>query len=109
MDANGRSAGAEGVTTVDVAALYAALEPLDALAGSAVGEGFGNHVAAALLLQAVIADGAGRVERLLDVAFFQHLAAAIGVVAPDPGEAVRLQFQLNRERIGLRLAETTLR
>ena len=46
----------EGVAGVDPAGFHAALEPLHALGGGAVGEGLGLHVAGGHLLQAIVAD-----------------------------------------------------
>jgi hypothetical protein len=65
----------------------------------------GNDVAAALALEAVVADRVGRAERLLDVAGLQEVLGLLRVVGPDPREVVGLQLQPHREPVGLRLRE----
>ena len=64
----------------------------------------GNHPAAALALDAVITDGCSRIEGLLEVTRLEHIAGALGVETPDPGHAVRLEFEPHRQLVGLRLA-----
>ena len=59
----------EGVAGLRVAAVVAGAEPLLPLGGGAVGEGVRVDAAAGLLLDRVVADGAGGVQALLDVLF----------------------------------------
>ncbi len=68
-----------------------------------MGERVRRHVAPALLLQPVVADGAGGVQRLFQVAGFQNLAALSGV-GPDARETVGLQLLAHGQQVGLRLA-----
>src|SRR5438270_10074188 len=65
-----------------------------------MGEGVGNDDASRLLLQTVIADRACRVHCGLDIALFNDVLGAIGVMGPDPGQAVGLQFDLDRNCVG---------
>ena len=67
-----------------------------------MGEGVGNDDASRLLLQTVIADRACRVHRGLDIALFNDVLGAIGVMGPDPGQAVGLQFDLDRNALAPR-------
>jgi hypothetical protein len=80
--------------------LHAPLEPAHALLGSAVGERLGDDLALRLPLQAVVADRRGGRQRLLGLARFEDLLHAVGAMAPDAGEAVGLQFEPHRQRIG---------
>ncbi len=73
-----------------------------------MGEAVGDHPAGALALDAVIADGAGRVESFLEVTCLEHVALALGVIAPDPGQTIRLQLEPHRELVGLGLADPPL-
>ncbi len=67
-------------------------------------EGVRRHVAAGLLLQPVIADGGRGGERFVDVALLEDVTAAIGVIRPDAGIAVRLQLDSHRQRVGIGFA-----
>src|SRR5689334_8895778 len=89
----------ERVALIEAAALEAALEPADALRRGAVGEGVGDDGAARLALQPVVADRGGGVERLLDVSLLEHVAALLGAARPDPGEAVGLKLEPDREPV----------
>ena len=60
-----------------------------------------------MLLQPVVADGLGGVERLFQIAALQHLLF-FHIVAPDPGEAVRLEFELDRQPVLGDLAQPLL-
>ena len=62
-----------------------------------MGERVGHDITLAFALQPVVADRAGGVQALFDVAFFQGIALAMRVVGPYAGEAVRLQFHSSRE------------
>jgi hypothetical protein len=99
----------EGIALIDIAAFDSALEPGHALRRGAVGERVGNGVATRLLLQAVVADGAGSVQPFLDVACLDDVARAIGVVGPDPGQAIGLELKAHRQGVGLGLAGTAAR
>ena len=71
----------------------------DALAGRAVGPGLGRDAAAGLLLDAVVADRGGGAQGLLDVAFLEQ-PALVGGVRPDTRQAVGLQLEAHRQRVG---------
>ena len=72
-----------------------------------MGEGIRDDSALALALQAVVADGGGRVQRFLDVAGLDDVTL-LGVIGPDAGEAIGLELDPDRQRIGLALAEAAL-
>src|SRR5271163_5171672 len=94
----------ERVAGLDVAALQAGGQPLLPLRRRAVGEAVGHGVAARGGLQPVVADrGRGR-HRLLDVARLENLPLLVGMVGPNAGKAVGLQFDPDRKRVGLGLA-----
>src|SRR5690349_19553341 len=94
----------ERVALARVAGVEAGGEPVLALGARAVRERVGSHTAAGLLLDGVVADRAGGVDRILDVLLGdrleQRLALGVlgfrGVVGPDAGVAVGLKFQANR-------------
>src|SRR5690606_42035230 len=65
------------------AAVQAALEPAHPLRRRAVREGVRHHVALALLLQRVVADGGGRVQAFLDVAGLEDIARLVGLARPQ--------------------------
>jgi hypothetical protein len=48
-----------------------------------------------LLLQAVLANGGGRVNGFFHVALLQDLPRAVGMMGPELREAVGLQLQLD--------------
>ena len=58
-----------------------------------------HDAAARLALQAVVADRAGGVQAFLDIAPLQDLAHSVGAIGPDAGDAVRLQFDPDRDRV----------
>ena len=67
-------------------------EPVRALRRTAVGEGFRRDIATRLLLQAIVSDRTGRGEPFFDITLVQQLAAAVGMMAPDTGKSVGLEF-----------------
>src|ERR1041385_4688882 len=92
-----------------VAGRYLALfqpfgEPALALLRSAVGKGVRHHIATRLLLQAVVADGRGGLQRRLHVARLNALPLLIGMKRPDAGEAVGLQFDAHLDAVRSRFA-----
>src|SRR5688572_12573203 len=89
----------ERVAGLERAGLEAALEPSHPLLGGSMREALRHHVTLRLLLQAVVADGGGRAQRLVDVARLQDLPHALGVVRPESGIAIRLQLLLNGQRV----------
>ena len=66
-------------------------------------EGFRHHVALRALLEAVVADGSRCVEAFLDVPVLKDLGGGIGLLRPDAGEAVGLEFHAHRQRVGIGL------
>ena len=65
-----------------------------------MGPGLGIYASGGLLLDPVVAHRGGGVERLVDVARFEEVAL-LGGVRPDAGEAVGLELEPDRERVGL--------
>ena len=87
------------------ALLIAGHEPLLALRGGAVGEGIRHHPARRLPLQRIVADRGRRRQRRIDVAGFEEARTLLLLaVDPDAGQAIRLQLDLDLQRIGFRLA-----
>lgn len=72
-----------------------------------MGKAVGNDIALSLFLQAVVADGFGGQHRFLNVFGFEDIVID-GVVSPNTGETVGLQFEFNRKGIGLFFADLLL-
>src|SRR5262245_20029751 len=96
--------GVERVALAQVAGLVTALEPAHALRRRTVREGIRHDVTLRLLLDAIVADGACRVERALDVARLEDVLGFLRLVGPDAGEAVGLQFDADLNGVSLPLA-----
>src|SRR5438309_11608958 len=94
-----RSAIAERVAVLDLAAREPALEPCAPLSGRAVRERLGVHVAGRLALQPVVTNGCRGVEPFLHISLLKETALVRGV-SPDAGEAIRLQLEAHRHGIG---------
>ena len=95
----------KGVAAFDAAVLQAVVKPAHPLRAAAVGKAVGHHTALALLLQRVVANFGGGVHGGFDVAVFQNLPRRLGVVRPNAGKAIGLQFQLDRQLVVLHLAD----
>src|SRR4029434_11036406 len=93
-----------------VAGLYRALlvaghEPLLALRRRAVGEAIAHHPARRLPLQRVVADRGRRPQCRVDVAGLDEAGTLLlFAVDPDARKTIRLQLDLDLQRVGLRLA-----
>src|SRR6185312_16130746 len=93
-----------------VAGLYRALliaghEPLLALRGGAVGETVRHHPARRLPLQRVVADRSCRPQCRIDIAGLDEAGTLLLLaVDPDAGKTVRLELDLDLQRVGFRLA-----
>ena len=94
------------VASGGVAALVAGHEPSLALSCGAVRPGVGVHLTAGRLLDPVVTDGLRRIDGIADLGLVQRLEelGGRGVVRPDPGEAVRLEFRADRSALGARPA-----
>src|SRR5580700_6875564 len=95
----------------DFAGVKAVHEPALALLRCAVGERVRHDVTLHLLLQAVVADGGGRLHGLIDVAGLEEgelglLAIPLLPVRPQSGEAVSLQLDADLKPIRLSLARS---
>jgi hypothetical protein len=84
----------EGGAAGSFAGLEAGGEPFFALGAGAVGPVFRTDGAAGHFLDVVVADGGGGFQCLGDVAL-GDFAALLGGVAPDAGEAVGLQLEID--------------
>src|SRR5437660_8963423 len=73
---------------------------MNSLSGATVGECVRYHCAMCLALQAIVSHGAGGVQRRLDIALLDDVLGAVGMICPDPGEAVRLKLYPYRDRLG---------
>jgi hypothetical protein len=73
-----------------------------------VSERFGNDLALRLVLQAIVPNCRRRGERLFGFAGLEDLLHAVGAMTPDAGEAVGLQFESHRQRIGCGAVAATL-
>src|SRR5215212_1923083 len=89
----------EGVALLRAAGLQALFEPTDPLRRAAMSKGVRHHYAARLPLQPVVPDRGGGVHRRLDIALFDNVLHAIGVVGPNAREAIGLQLQAHRNLI----------
>jgi hypothetical protein len=81
----------------DVAGFETFLEPAHALLGGAVSEGVGHDVSLRLFLKPVVSDGVGGSHRLLNIALFEKVFHALGMMGPDAGEVVGLEFEADGE------------
>src|SRR6476620_5960854 len=92
----------EGVAPRGVAALIAGREPLLALLRRAVRPRVGVHLALRRLLDAVVTDRSGCVERVRDLGVGDLLEITGGccVVGPDAGEAVGLELGADGAALG---------
>src|SRR5690348_8233905 len=90
----GELEGARGVAARRVTALIPGLEPLLALRRCAMRERVRRHATLRLLLDAVVADGRRRVERVRDLGLRRgdEIARVGGVLGPHAGVAVGLQL-----------------
>ena len=73
-----------------------------------MGKALGHHITTGLALQRVVTDGRGGGESLFDIALFEHVAGPVGMVGPDPGQAVRLQFHAYLDLVGLGFGDAPL-
>ena len=71
-----------------------------------MGEGFRHHIALRLLLEVVVPDLRGAVQRILYVSFFQGLILLVIVHRPDSGVVVGLELKPDTDRVRLGLADT---
>jgi hypothetical protein len=62
-----------------------------------------------LLLQSVVADGAGSPKALLNLTCLKQLSRPVGMMRPDADETIRLEFLSNRKLVAFRLAQPTAR
>src|SRR3954467_12079204 len=100
-----QSALRKRVASLHCALLVAGHEPLLALRRRAVGETVGHHPARRLPLQRIVADRSGRPQRRVDIAGFDEAwTFLLLAVDPDPRKTIRLQLDLDLQRVGFRLA-----
>lgn len=65
-----------------------------------MGKGFALHLALGLSLQGIIPNGGGGAEAFLNIARFQNTPRIMGALGPEPGQAIRLQFNAHLQFIG---------
>ena len=70
-----------------------------------MGERIRRDVSPGSSLQAVVADGARGVECLFDVTLLEDPTRPVGVISPDAGQAVGLQFEQDRKTVSLVLSD----
>src|SRR5437660_3334983 len=91
---------AECFTLVRISRRESALEPRDALFGRPMCELFGHHVSGSELLETVVANRRGGMQRFVGVAgiefdfAFRRSSLLRGIMSPDAGVAVGLQLEL---------------
>ncbi len=61
-----------------------------------------------LALQGVVADRAGGAQGAFDIALLDDAACAVGMMGPDAGIAVGLEFHAYRDGVGLRWRHAAL-
>jgi len=91
----------------EVGGFQAAAEPLHALVRGAVRVFLGRGEAGRVPLQAVVADGPGRLDGRIDVAVLEELELLLAVMGPDAGQVVGLEFL--RTRILVKQSSDSLR
>jgi hypothetical protein len=86
----------EGIAGLEIAVLESKPEPTHPLSRTPMGESIWDHVTLGLPLDPIISNRAGSVQPFLDVSSLKDLAALIGLMGPNPCEAVSLQFHPHR-------------
>lgn len=74
-----------------------------------MGEGMWHRLAPGVALERVVTDLARRVQGLLQVAGFDRAKDRLGLMRPDSGQAVGLQFDTHRNRVRIGLTGTLAR
>ena len=64
----------------------------------------GHDGAATPALQRIIADRAGRIQGLFNIAGFEYVACPVRAIGPDSSEAISLQFETHGQGVGFDLA-----
>ena len=85
--------------------MEALAKPSNALLAGAVGEAVGDRIALNLLLNVVVADGAGCVEGFFQVSGLKDALGSLCVVCPHAGVVVGLQLKTHRKVVVLRFTE----
>ena len=57
-----------------------------------MGERIPHDIALRLLLDAIVADGARRIQRLIDIAGLEDILGLLRLIGPNAGKAVGLQL-----------------
>ena len=89
----------EGIAAVHIALGKPGLEPAHPLRRGAMGEGVRHHAPLTLLLQPVITNGIGGIQRLFNITRLQPVQSLLRLIRPDAGQAVRLQFLAHQQAI----------
>jgi hypothetical protein len=86
----------ESVAGLEISGFKAKLEPVDPLRGTSMGKSVRDYITLRFFLYPIIPDRTGSVQTFLDVSGLQNMAVFIGLIGPNPGKAIRLQFHLYR-------------
>lgn len=80
----------EGIALTEITAFHSAFEPTYTLCSAAVGKGFRHDAPLRALLQAVVANLGGGIERLFDFTRLDDGLGGIGAVSPNARQTVGL-------------------
>ena len=103
-----KAVGRKGIARLHPTGLKALAEPADALGGRAMRKGVGHDVPLRLTLDHIVADGAGCVEPLLDVALLEPVVDLVVEIGPHAREAIGLQFHADLQRIAIAFGHARL-
>ena len=78
-----QSISIEGIAGLGIAGLEPKLEPAHALGRAPMGKSVRDHLTLRPLLNAIIPNLAGSIQRFLDISGFKDLAALVGLTGPD--------------------------
>jgi hypothetical protein len=82
----------EGIACLEIAVLKSNFEPTYTLGRTPMGKRVWDHITLGLPLNPIIPNRAGSVQPFLDISGLKDLATLIGLMSPNPCEAVSLQF-----------------
>ena len=102
------SALVERIAGFDTARIEATSEPQLALGGAAVRKTVRHHLPGAFFLQGIVANGRSRSQNTINVARLKNRMALVGLIEPDPGKTVCLQFQTHGQGIRLFFTDSIL-
>ena len=104
---NLQAQGPECIAVTEIMVLHAASEPLRALRAGAVRKFLRTDLPLRDLLQMIIADRLGGIDRLFDIARVK-VAFLLHIVRKHSGQIIRMQFQRDRVFFRVRLTHLLL-